>query len=62
MSNKELHLVGLSWIIYSNKPMIYDNKENVHHDWINKGPRYNTAKMLDLKSFNAIIKLEKKYH
>ena len=23
--------------------MKYDIKENIHYDWLNKGPRYNTA-------------------
>ena len=41
--NTVLHHVGLSWIIYSNKEMKYDIKENNHPDWLNKGPRYNTA-------------------
>ena len=40
--------------------MKYDNKVNNHPDWLNKGPRYNTAKMLGLKYFITIMKLEKK--
>ena len=60
--NKKLHHVGLSWIIYSSKPMIYDIKENNHSDWLNKFPQYNTAKMLGLNSFITIMKLEKTAH
>ena len=48
----------LSWIIYSGKPMKYDIKENNHPGWLNKGPRYNTSKILGLNSFITIIKLE----
>ena len=41
--NTVLHHMGLYWIIYSSKQMIYDIKENNHPDWLNRGPRYNTA-------------------
>ena len=41
--NKKLHHVGLSWINSSRKQMKYDIKENNNPDWLNKGPRYNTA-------------------
>ena len=58
--NTKLHHVGLSWIISSIKKMKYDIKENNHPDWLNKDPRYNTAKMLGLNSFITMIKLEKK--
>ena len=40
--NKVLHHVGLSWIIYSKNHMKNDTKEN-NPDWLNNGPRYNTA-------------------
>ena len=43
MLNTVLHHVGLSWIISSNKQMKYYSKENIHPDWLNQGPRYNTA-------------------
>ena len=35
-----------TWYIYIN-----------YLDWLNKGPQYNTAKMLGLKAFITIIKL-----
>ena len=41
--NAVLHNVGLSWVISSNKQMIYDIKENYHPSWLNKGPQYNTS-------------------
>ena len=41
--NAVLHHVGLSWVISSNKQMIYDIKENYHPSWLNKGPQYNTS-------------------
>ena len=41
--NTVLHHVGWSWIISSNKKMKYYIKGNNHPDWLNKGPRYNTA-------------------
>ena len=41
--NIKFHHVGLSWIISSSKQMKYDIKENNHPDWLNQGPRYNTA-------------------
>ena len=47
----KLHHLGLSWIISSRKPIKYDIKENNHPDWLNKGPWYNTAKILGLNSF-----------
>ena len=59
--NKKLHHVGLYWIIYSSKQMKYDIKENNHPDWLNKVPRYNTAKMLGLNSFIKMMKLDKKW-
>ena len=57
--NTKLHHVGLSWIISSRKQMKYDIKENNLPDWLNKGPRYNTSKMLGLNSFITIMKLDK---
>ena len=57
--NTKLPHVGLSWIIYSSKKMNYDIKENNHPDWLNKVPRYNTAKMLGLNSFITNMKLDK---
>ena len=59
--NQKWHHMGLSWIIYSIKQMKYDIKENNHPDWLNNGPRYNTAKMFGLNSFITIVKLEKKW-
>ena len=59
MLNTKLHHVGLSWIIYSSKKIKYDIKENNHPDWLNKGPRYNTAKILVLNYFITIMKLKK---
>ena len=41
--------------------MKYDTKENNDPDWLNKGPRYNTDKMLGLNHFITIIKLDKKW-
>ena len=41
--NKVFHHVGLSCIISPDKQMEYEIKENNHHGWLNKGPRYNTA-------------------
>ena len=41
--SKVLHHVVLSSIIPSIKQMKYGIKENNHPDWLNKGPRYNTA-------------------
>ena len=61
MLNKKLHHVGSSRIIYSIKQMKYDKKENNHPGWLNKCPRYNTDKMLGLKSFIKIMKLDKKW-
>ena len=40
--NTELTYVGLSWIIFFLKKINYDIKENIHPDWLNKGPCYNT--------------------
>ena len=57
--NTKLHHVGLSWIISSSKQMKYDIKENNHPDWLNNGPRYNTAKMLCLNYFIAIMRFLK---
>ena len=57
--NTKLHRLGLSWIISSSRQMKYDIKENNHTDWLNKGQRYNTAKMLGLNYFITIMKLEK---
>ena len=57
--NTRFHHVGFSWRIYSSKPMKYDIKENNNPDWLNKGPRYNIAKMLGLNSFIKIMKLVK---
>ena len=39
--------------------MKYDMKEINHPDWLNKCPRYNTAKVLGLNSFIEIMKFEK---
>ena len=39
--------------------MKYEIKENIHNDWLNKARRYNTAKMLGLKSFIINTKLDK---
>ena len=41
--NAILHHVGMSWIISSNKEMKYEMDENIHQDWLNKGPWYNTS-------------------
>ena len=41
--NTKLYHVGLSWIISSSKQIKYDIKDNNSLDWLNKGPRYNTA-------------------
>ena len=57
--NKKLHHLGLSWIIPSSKRMKYQIKENNHPDWLNKGTRYNTYKMLGLNSFIKVMKLDK---
>ena len=35
--------MGLSWIIFSSTQMKYDIREYNNSDWLNKGPRYNTA-------------------
>ena len=56
-----MHRVGLSLRFFSRNPMKYDIKENNHPDWLNKGPRYNTAKMLGFNSFIKIMKLDKKW-
>ena len=61
MLNTKLHRVGLSWMIYSSKKIKYDIKENNNLDWLNKVPRYNTAKMLGLKSLITMMKLDKKW-
>ena len=57
--NTKWHHVGLSWMISSEKQMIYDIKENNHPDWLNKGPRYNTDKTLGLNYFITTTKLGK---
>ena len=57
--NTKLHHVVLSWIIYSKKQMKQYINENNHPDWFNKGPPYNKAKMLGLKSFITMMKLHK---
>ena len=41
--NKILHYVGMSWIIISNDETKYEMDKSNHHDWLNKGPWYNTA-------------------
>ena len=56
--NKVLHHVVLSWIISSNKQMKYDIIENNHPDWLNKGPRYNTAIFLNRMELCLMILLE----
>ena len=58
--NKKWHHVVLSRIISSSKQMKYDIKENNHPDWLNTGPRYNTAKILGLNYFITITRLKKK--
>ena len=62
MLNAKLHYVGLSWIISSSNQIKYYIKVNIHPDWVNKVPRYNTSKMLGLNSFITIIKLDKMAH
>ena len=57
--NKKWHHVGLSWIISSRNQMKYDMKENNHPDWLDKGPWYNTDKILGLNSFIKMMKSEK---
>ena len=57
--NEKFHHVGLSWIISSSNQIKYDTKENNHPDLLNKGPQYNTAKMLGLNSFIKTTKLDK---
>ena len=44
--NKKCHHVDFSWIISSRNQIKYDIKDNNHPDWLNKGPRYNTSKIL----------------
>ena len=44
--NTKLYHVGLSWIISSSKQMKYDIKGDNNPGWLNKGPRYITAKIL----------------
>ena len=53
--------MGLYWIIYSSKQIKYYIKENNHPDWLNKGPRYNTAKMLGLNPFITMMNLDEKW-
>ena len=57
--NTKLHHVGLSWIIYSGNQIKYYIKDNNHPDWLDKGQRYNTAKILGFNSFIIIIKWDK---
>ena len=57
--NKKWSHVGLYWIISSSKRIKFDIKENNHPDWLNKGPQYNTAKMLGLNSFITIMKFDR---
>ena len=52
----------LSWIIYSRKQFKYDIKENNYPGWWNKGPWYNTSKILGLNSFITITKFKKMSH
>ena len=40
--NAILHHVGMSWIICSNKKMFYEIEVNIHPDWFNTVPWYNT--------------------
>ena len=57
MSTKnKMHHVSLFWIISSSEQNKYNIKKN-HPDWLNKGPRYNKAKILGLKYFVTIMKL-----
>ena len=62
MLNTKWHHAGLSWIMSSSKKIQYDIKENNHPDWLNNGPRYNTAKILGFNSFIAIMRLENMAH
>ena len=41
--NDILHHVGILWIISVNKEMRYEIDENIHQDWLNKVPWYNTS-------------------
>ena len=50
--------MGLSWIISSKKQMKYYLKENKHSDWLNKGPRYNTARCSKFNGLCLMILLE----
>ena len=43
MLNALLHHVGTTWIICSNKKMLYEMNKINHPNWLNKGPWYNTA-------------------
>ena len=56
--NTRFHHAGLSWIVSSRKQKKYYIKENNLSNWLNKGPRYNTAKMVYLNSFITIMKLD----
>ena len=61
MLNKKFVSCGFVLDNFSSKPMKYNIKENNHPDWLNKGPRYKTDKMLGLNSFITIMKLDKKW-
>ena len=41
--NAVLNHMGMLWIIWSNKEMLYEMDKINHPDWLNKGPGYNTA-------------------
>ena len=41
--NAILHHVGMSWIICSNEEMKYGIDKSNQHNWLDKGPWYNTA-------------------
>ena len=40
--NAILRNVGMLWIIYSNKEILYEIDESNNPDWLNKVPWYNT--------------------
>ena len=41
--NAILHRVGMSWIICSNKEMLYEIDKSNHPNWLNKVRWYNTS-------------------
>ena len=40
--NSIFYHVGMSWIMCSNKEMLYEVGDSNHPDWFNKSPWYNT--------------------